>query len=475
MPQKTNIKLETYPELVKQWHPTKNGDKSPEDFAQYSNKTVWWKCDKGPDHEWRTPIFYRTKNSTGCPFCKNHKISITNRFDLNQKKLLNEWDYDKNKLLPSEITIGTNRKVWWKCTNGHEWEAKVADRVQAGYGCRYCGRKKQGKKKYTKGDWVKLNPEIANQWIYEKNHILGKPTDFTSGSSLKVWWKCDKGPDHEWEAEIRKRVKLNNSCPFCSGRRVSITNSFVILYPEVAKQWHPSMNNDKNPNDFAQFSNKKVWWKCDKGPDHEWQTKISSRTLQKSNCPFCSGKKVSLSNRLDLIAPDIAEQFDLEKNKPLLPEDFSIGSNKEVWWKCDNPEHRGWKAPIAARMRQSIGCYICNQEERFASESRLFDIVKEIYPELKIERAIRPKWLDGLEIDIYVPELQLAIEYQGRQHYEAIEFFGGEKAFKNRVRLDEKKRKLLREKNIHLLEWKYTIEMTKQRVKKEINKITNVR
>ena len=471
MPQKTNIKLDTYPELVKQWHPTKNGEKSPEDYAQYSNKKVWWYCSKGPDHEWETSVSSRTKGS-GCPFCSNRKISVTNRFDLNEKEFTKEWNYEKNNTLPTEITIGTNKKVWWRCVNNHEWEARVADRMQTRTGCGICSNKTR--ERSIKGDWVEKNLHIIKEWNFEKNKDIGYPENFTKNSSKKVWWKCSKGPDHEWEATIRKRVAIMQGCPYCLGKKTSITNSLKSLYPEIAEEWHPSRNKNITPEDVAKSSSKKVWWKCSKGPDHEWETSVSSRT-KGSGCPFCMGHKVSITNRLDKIAPEIAKQFDEEKNYPKKTSDYSIGSNKEVWWKCDNPDHRGWKAPIAARMRQSIGCYICNQEERFASESRLFNIVKEIYPELKIERAIRPKWLDGLEIDIYVPELQLAIEYQGRQHYEAIEFFGGEKAFKNRVRLDEKKRKLLKEKNIHLLEWKYTIEMNKKRVKKEINKITNVR
>ena len=70
MPQKTNITLDTYPELVKEWHSNKNGDKSPEDYAQYSNKEVWWKCDEGFDHEWEEAVYKRTKQRQGCPFCK---------------------------------------------------------------------------------------------------------------------------------------------------------------------------------------------------------------------------------------------------------------------------------------------------------------------------------------------------------------------------------------------------------------------
>ena len=59
---------ETHPEIAKQWHPTKNGDLSPCQFTHGTHKKVWWKCDKGDDHEWMTPIAYRS-NGSGCPFC----------------------------------------------------------------------------------------------------------------------------------------------------------------------------------------------------------------------------------------------------------------------------------------------------------------------------------------------------------------------------------------------------------------------
>ena len=60
---------ETHPEVAKQWHPTKNGDLSPFDLTAGSNKKVWWKCDKGDDHEWRTNPVSRTSANTNCPFC----------------------------------------------------------------------------------------------------------------------------------------------------------------------------------------------------------------------------------------------------------------------------------------------------------------------------------------------------------------------------------------------------------------------
>ena len=66
-----------------EWHPTKNNGLKPEDFSDYSNKKVWWKCPEGEDHEWealikdRTKEKYWTKENTGCPFCARQKTSKT--------------------------------------------------------------------------------------------------------------------------------------------------------------------------------------------------------------------------------------------------------------------------------------------------------------------------------------------------------------------------------------------------------------
>ena len=60
-------------------------------------------------------------------------------------------------------------------------------------------------------DLATLNPQLANEWDYEKNGEL-KPEDFTCGSDKKVWWKCEKG--HEWQATINNRNN-GTGCPIC--------------------------------------------------------------------------------------------------------------------------------------------------------------------------------------------------------------------------------------------------------------------
>ena len=127
-------------------------------------------------------------------------------------KLTKEWNYDKNgDLKPEQFTANSWQKVWWKCSNGHEWQATIANRNR-GNGCPYCSGKKvlQG---YN--DLATLNPKLASEWNYEKNGDL-KPEHFTANSRKKVWWKCVNG--HEWQATIKDR-NYGNGCPYCRGRK----------------------------------------------------------------------------------------------------------------------------------------------------------------------------------------------------------------------------------------------------------------
>tara|TARA_B100001123_G_C14728203_1_gene795851 strand:+ start:131 stop:598 length:468 start_codon:yes stop_codon:yes gene_type:complete len=128
----------------------------------------------------------------------------------------------------------------------------------------------------------------------------------------------------------------DNRCPFCSGYKLSSTNRLTVLYPEVSAQWHPTKNGDLTAADVTYGATKKYWWKCGKGPDHEWPASPSKRTVSKRGCPFCSGRKVSTTNSLASGYPKIAAQWHPTKNKSLRPEQFTSGSSKRVWWQCSN-------------------------------------------------------------------------------------------------------------------------------------------
>ena len=174
------------------------------------------------------------------------------------------------------------------------------------------------------------HPEIAGEWHPTKNRDI-LPRDVTRSSGKKVWWRCPKGPDHEWEATVANRT-TGRGCPFCAGKKLSVTNSLASRFPELAAEWHPRKNRGLHPNKLVAGSAKKVWWKCPKGPDHEWEAVLSSRTRGGNGCPFCAGQRASVTNSLLALFPDVAAQWHPKKNEALTPDQVVAGSGVKVWW-----------------------------------------------------------------------------------------------------------------------------------------------
>ena len=107
------------------------------------------------------------------------------------------------------MTKRSIQKVWWQDSFGHEWQARIADRVE-GHGCPYCN---DGKLLAGFNDLATCFPEIAAEWS-EANFPPG-PEQVKPKSRRVVWWCCaDCG--HEWKAVINTRVFSGQSCPACS-------------------------------------------------------------------------------------------------------------------------------------------------------------------------------------------------------------------------------------------------------------------
>ena len=344
-----------YPELVAQWHPTKNGELRPRDVTRGK---VWWKCPEGPDHVWCTQVGERAKRGRGCPFCRGLRISVTNSLAINRPDIAAQWHLGKNgPLAPNGVTLGSRKRVWWKCPEGpdHEWEEYIQVRTKKNTGCPACS----GRRVSVTNNLAALYPEVSSQWHPTKNGSL-KPSDVASGTHKKVWWKCVNGPDHEWPAKVGDRTGIRGTgCPFCSNNRLSTTNSLLALHPELAAEWHPSKNGVFNADAIIAGTNKKFWWKCPEGPDHEWLASPNKRAAGR-NCPFCAGKQVSTTNGLTFNFPEIAAQLHTEKNGDLKPESLVAGSQKKVWWKCpEGPDHE-WKAALQSRTMRGSGCPCCS-------------------------------------------------------------------------------------------------------------------
>ena len=425
------MKLSSYPHLVKEWHPTKNGELTPDDFSHGVDKRVWWLCPKG--HSYDTLINRRTlkKYPAGCPYCSGRRVGEDNNLLFLFPKIASEWHPSKNgNLSPKDFVAGSNKKAWWLCSRGHTYKTAIAHRTKSKSDCPLCSNqssepeirilselkwffdevnsryridgmeidiflpqfkigieydgnhwhkdkedkdlqknrfllskdinlirvRQQPLKPLSKNDVIvsneslekkdfdellkkiypfvdktikekintylvkssfinedlfkefrsyfpspfpehsllKRHPIISSEWDYDKNYPL-RPENFSYGSKNKSWWLCPNG--HSYKAAIGERTNKSRptGCPYCSGRKASKENNLLIIFPEIAKEWHPTKNGGLTPRDVTSKSDKKVWWQCHKG--HSYNAIIKNRTIAKSRCPFCSGKK---SLNLDL-------------------------------------------------------------------------------------------------------------------------------------------------------------------------------
>ena len=203
------------------------------------------------------------------------------KYVIDNDKLIAEWDWDKNNDLdPRLITLGSGKKVWWRCnTCGNHWLATVSNRFGRESGCPYCAGKRPI---IGMTDLESQFPYIAAQWDYSKNGEL-KPCDVTSKSSKRVWWICDNG--HSWISTVANRTS-NHGCPYCAGKLAIVGETDLeSQFPHVAAQWDYDKNGELLPHQVSSKSNKSVWWICEHG--HSWKSTVYHRT-NGHGCPTCA-------------------------------------------------------------------------------------------------------------------------------------------------------------------------------------------
>ena len=136
----------------------------------------YWKCSIC-GFSYSTRAYSRGAQGTGCPKCakqnrgntKSKNTAKINNFADKFPKIAKEWHPTKNgNSKPQDFIVGSGKKVWWKCSKGHEWQATIKDRNR-GRGCPYCSRRK-----LLKGynDLQTVNPALAKDWNYERNNGL---------------------------------------------------------------------------------------------------------------------------------------------------------------------------------------------------------------------------------------------------------------------------------------------------------------
>jgi hypothetical protein len=324
--------------------------------------------------------------------------------------LIEEWHKSKNTLTPYEVSYSSNKKFWWICKKGHEWEAAVGNRYR-GTGCPVCS----GRKLSEENNLAVKCPHLLKEWHPTKNSTL-TPFDVTPRGKNIIWWLCEKG--HEWQATTGNRY-MGTGCPYCAGKIVSTDYNLAVKSPRLSQEWHVDKNHKLTPFDVTPKTPKIVWWLCEKG--HEWSASIAAR-FKGTNCPYCAGKKPSAEYNLAVKHPHLISEWHAEKNSYLTPDDITPGSKKLVWWRCKwNHE---WQAAVYSRAK-GHNCPKCNiRTSRL--EVRIYCELRSLFDEVLWQGKIYTK-----EIDVYIPHLSLGIEIDGFYWHQSDERKKADKAKQN--------------------------------------------
>src|SRR6478736_4190219 len=366
-----NSMAEVHPHLLRIFHPAKNSDLDLHSVNAGTTRDIWWLC---PDcgHEWKT----KAARHSGCRPCASKRrgeqiatpVPGQSLADL-YPMIASQWHPTKNgDLLPSQVREGYAKLVWWRCPDcDREWQRSPGARVANGAGCRRCSAGKAGLGRRTPGPGKSLDdahPQLAAEWIIDINPGLA-PNMLKDNSLERAWWKCAHCED-EWNARIDTRALRGHGCRQCAAAQLSITQkrpkpgrSLADVKPELMRMWHPRLNSDIQPQDLKPNSHTRVWWLC---PDcgHDWQA-----TPGRPGCRPCSMKLVgsrqavpapgrSLLERF----PDMAKQWDTERNSPLSPAEVAAGSNQYYWWVCPDCSHQ-WEARPSTRINSVYLCPNC--------------------------------------------------------------------------------------------------------------------
>lgn len=286
----------------------------------------------------------------GCPVCKgNHAVAGKTDIQTTRPDLMKEWNWSKNNAInlePDKLKENSNRKAWWICKHGHEWEAVISSR-SGGVGCPICAKEKHSSDPEMKlYFYVKKYFHDALSCYQDTNNKLSELDVYIPSIKIGIEydgerWHLDTLRDQKKDKICHKLgVKLirirepkcerykNDNCTFIYLNDLSEetleyvikdvlvelginepkvcfendaneiekliasknqNNSLAKKYPDVATEWHPIKNGRLLPENISFRSGRKVWWKC-RECGHEWRAKVSSRS-NGSGCPACAQYK----------------------------------------------------------------------------------------------------------------------------------------------------------------------------------------
>jgi len=282
------------------------------------------------------------------------------------------------------------------------------------------------------------NKDKNNLFIEKANVVHGNKYNYSKinyiNSKTKIIIIC---PIHgEFEQIPNKHIIRKHGCPKCSKRKKHTKEYFI----DVAT----SLHNNKYDYSLVDYINikTKVIIIC---PIHgEFKQVPESHIKQGCGCPKCS-KKYKYNN-IDFIELSNV----IHNNKYIYTKINYINNYTKINIIC--PTH-GEFIQTPSNHLSGKGCNICGESKNELLIKEYLDKNNIIFiREHKFDECL---YIRRLPFDFYLPEINTCIEFNGKQHYEPIDFFGGIDGFKKQVNRDNIKETFCKENNINLLKIKY--------------------
>ncbi|PYC99898.1 hypothetical protein B4U78_013780 [Microbacterium esteraromaticum] len=286
----------THRDVASTWHPTLNGDRTPDDYVAGSERTAWWTC---PTHgEYKMLISRRTSGGS-CTFCSRQKVHRDTSLAATHPLVAARWHESMNgALTPHDVLSGSGAKAWFVCAEGHSYHAPIHGQT-IGKGCNVCA----GKAVNAQNSLRTMYPVLAGE-VHPTKNDAWNADNVTGKSGRTLIWICAEG--HDWPAMVSVRVQQGTGCPFCSNAKVwPGWNDLATTRPDLLSEWDWDANGDTRPTDVTAGTGKRLRWKCSRS--HTWEA--SGRDRRKgSSCPTCANKRVLAGwNDMATTRPDLVE------------------------------------------------------------------------------------------------------------------------------------------------------------------------
>jgi very-short-patch-repair endonuclease len=342
--------------------------------------------------------------------------------------------------LKSEFYVNSWKDLEIICACKNVFSTSFAEfsNKKSNHQCQNCSKKQsQLKQSISIGE--------IESFLKNYNYKLDDYEGFINGST-PINFSDDEGYKYRQSYNSFRATFLNNN----RSKIFSKNNPFVY---ENIKLW---LKNKLKPFSFikGEFRNdslKSLYFKCDKC-DNEWDVSWNAVMSGGEGCPFCSGKRVYDGNCLYLNYPEVSLDWNYDENKKT-PNDYTFGSHYVAKWCCHKCNY-DWNAPIKRRTLEGRGCPNCAPISK--GEDAIFEnLLKNGFEEsdiLRWYRFIDCRRIKPLSFDFYIPNINVCIEFQGLQHIKPIDYFGGEKSFKEQKEKDKIKKEYCENRGIKLIE-----------------------